>query len=104
MTSNRKFDLSPGTIAIHPGCKYEWPWKKWHGFSELARLFAHVVIVGTDEDLRTENTYFERRFDWPEDARIYIGKLDLRDTAALLRECAALISNDSGLKIGRAHV
>jgi ADP-heptose:LPS heptosyltransferase/2-polyprenyl-3-methyl-5-hydroxy-6-metoxy-1,4-benzoquinol methylase len=97
MTSNRKFDLSPGTIAIHPGCKYEWPWKKWHGFSELARLFAHVVIVGTDEDLRTENTYFERRFDWPEDARIYIGKLDLRDTAALLRECAALISNDSGL-------
>jgi 2-polyprenyl-3-methyl-5-hydroxy-6-metoxy-1,4-benzoquinol methylase len=97
MTSNRRFDLAPGTIAIHPGCKYEWPWKKWHGFSELARLFANVVIVGTNEDLRTENTYFERGFDWPEHARIFIGKLDLRDTAALLQQCAALVSNDSGL-------
>ena len=25
MASSRRFDLSPGTIAIHPGCKYEWP-------------------------------------------------------------------------------
>ena len=58
MTSNRRFDLPPGTVAIHPGCKYEWPWKKWHGFSELARLFANVVVVGTEEDLRAENTYF----------------------------------------------
>ena len=97
MTSNRRFDLSPGTIAIHPGCKYEWPWKKWHGFGELARLFENVVIVGTEEDLRTDNTYFERVFEWPDHARNFVGKLGLRDTAALLRECAALISNDSGL-------
>jgi ADP-heptose:LPS heptosyltransferase/SAM-dependent methyltransferase len=97
MTSNRRFDLPPGTIAIHPGCKYEWPWKKWHGFSELARLFSNVVIVGTEEDLRTDNTYFERVFEWPDHARNFVGKLGLRDTAALLRECAALVSNDSGL-------
>ena len=97
MTSNRRFDLSPGTIAIHPGCKYEWPWKKWHGFGELARLFENVVIVGTEEDLRTDNTYFERVFEWPDHARNFVGKLGLRDTAALLRECAALVSNDSGL-------
>jgi ADP-heptose:LPS heptosyltransferase len=97
MASNRKFDLPPGTIAIHPGCKYEWPWKKWHGFDELAGLFSSVVIVGTDEDLCTDNTYFQRSFAWPAHARSFAGKLGLRDTAALLRQCTALVSNDSGL-------
>ena len=97
MASNRKFGLPPGTIAIHPGCKYEWPWKKWHGFDELARLFSNIVIVGTDEDRRTDNTYFARPFSWPEHAQNFVGRLSLSDTAALLRECAALVSNDSGL-------
>jgi ADP-heptose:LPS heptosyltransferase/glycosyltransferase involved in cell wall biosynthesis/SAM-dependent methyltransferase len=97
MGSNRKFGLLPGTIAIHPGCKYEWPWKKWHGFDELARLFSNVVIVGTEEDLRTVNTYFEHPFSWPENVQNFVGKLGLSDTAALLQECAALVSNDSGL-------
>jgi glycosyltransferase involved in cell wall biosynthesis/2-polyprenyl-3-methyl-5-hydroxy-6-metoxy-1,4-benzoquinol methylase len=97
VASNRRFDLLPGTIAIHPGCKYEWPWKKWHGFDELARRFSNVVIVGAQEDVRTDNTYFRSAFAWPERALDFTGKLDLRDTAALLRECAALISNDSGL-------
>jgi ADP-heptose:LPS heptosyltransferase/2-polyprenyl-3-methyl-5-hydroxy-6-metoxy-1,4-benzoquinol methylase len=97
MTSNRRFDLSPGTVAIHPGCKHEWPWKKWHGFAELARLFSNVVIVGTEEDLCTDNTYFEQVFSWPDHVQNFVGKLGLSDTAALLRECAALVSNDSGL-------
>ena len=97
MASNRQFQLAPGTAAIHPGCKYEWPWKKWHGFDELARRFASVVIVGSPEDLRTDNTYFHRAFEWPVHAQDFTGKLSLADTAALLRECAALIANDSGL-------
>ena len=97
MASDRKFDLPPGTIAIHPGCKYEWYWKKWHGFDQLARRFQNVVIVGAEEDLRTDNTYFQRAFVWPAHAQNFIGKLDLRDTAALLKQCAALVCNDSGL-------
>jgi ADP-heptose:LPS heptosyltransferase/2-polyprenyl-3-methyl-5-hydroxy-6-metoxy-1,4-benzoquinol methylase len=97
MASPRQFQLPPGTVAIHAGCKYEWPWKKWHGFDELARRFASVVIVGSEEDQRTDNTYFRRGFKWPAHAQDFIGKLNLADTAALLRECAALISNDSGL-------
>ena len=97
IASSQKFDLPPGTIAIHPGCKEEWPWKKWHGFGELARLFSKVVIVGTEEDLRTDNTYFDHAFSWPEHAQNFVGKLSLSDTAALLKECAALVSNDSGL-------
>jgi ADP-heptose:LPS heptosyltransferase/glycosyltransferase involved in cell wall biosynthesis len=95
--SARRFELPPGTVAIHPGCKVEWPWKKWHGFDELARKFPSVVIVGSDEDLRTDGTYFRRDFVWPEHAQNFVGKLSLPDTAALLRACAAVVSNDSGL-------
>jgi ADP-heptose:LPS heptosyltransferase/ubiquinone/menaquinone biosynthesis C-methylase UbiE len=97
MPSTRQFNLPAGTLAIHPGCKYEWPWKKWHGFDELAGRFASVVVIGAEEDTRTDNTYFRRAFAWPEHARNFIGKLSLPDTAALLRECDALVSNDSGL-------
>ena len=97
MASDRRFDLPAGTVAIHPGCKYEWYWKKWHGFDELAHRFPNVVIVGTEEDLRTDNTYFKHDFAWPAHAQNFIGKLDLRDTAALLQQCTALVCNDSGL-------
>ena len=97
IASARCFELPPGTVAIHPGCKVEWPWKKWHGFDELARKFPHVVLVGADEDLRTDGTYFRREFAWPEHVQNFIGKLNLPDTAALLRACAAVVSNDSGL-------
>jgi ADP-heptose:LPS heptosyltransferase len=96
-SSNRRFELPPGAVAIHPGCKYEWPWKKWHGFDDLAHRFENVVVVGSPEDLRTDNTYFRRAFEWPAHALNFMGKLSLADTAALLRECAALIANDSGL-------
>jgi hypothetical protein len=47
VASARRFGLAPGTVALHPGCKADWPWKKWHGFAELAGLFPRVVIVGT---------------------------------------------------------
>ena len=97
VSSARRFRLPPGTVALHPGCKPDWPWKKWHGFDELARLFPSVVVVGTEADLRNEATYFRRAFEWPAHARSFVGKLNLKDTAALLSECAALVSNDSGL-------
>ena len=97
IASSRRFDLPPGTVAIHPGCKAEWPWKKWHGFDELAQKFMSVVIVGTQEDLLTKGTYFQRDFQWPAHAQNFVGKLTLADTAALLRQCAAVVSNDSGL-------
>ncbi len=48
--SARRFDLAPGTVALHPGCKPDWPWKKWHGFEELASRLPSVVIVGSNDD------------------------------------------------------
>ncbi|MGA7201112.1 MAG: glycosyltransferase [Candidatus Cybelea sp.] len=97
MKSTRRFGLPRDTIALHPGCKANWPWKKWHGFDELAALFPNVAVIGTPSDLDNRGTYFARPFRWPDHARDFIGKLDLRDTAALLSQCAALISLDSGM-------
>lgn len=97
ITSNRNFNLAPGTIALHPGCKPDWPWKKWHGFDELARLLHEVVIIGRKEDLDNKNTYFNREFSWPEHAKSYIDSLNLCDTAALISQCSALVANDSGI-------
>lgn len=97
MKSRRAFGLRPGTMAIHPGCKPDWPWKKWHGFADLARELAEVVILGTPADSDNSKTYFQKGYDWPEHAQNFIGKLSLVDTAALLGECAALVSNDSGI-------
>lgn len=95
--SNRKFDLPPNTVALHVGCKPDWPWKKWHGFDELAALLPEVALVGTPADLNNAGTYFQREFQWPAHVRNYIGQLSLLDTAALLKQCAALVSNDSGM-------
>ncbi|HEV7586929.1 MAG TPA: glycosyltransferase family 9 protein [Longimicrobium sp.] len=95
--SGRRFGLAPGTVALHPGCKAGWPWKKWHGFAELAALLPRVVVVGADEDRRVDGTYFGTPFRWPAHARDFTGALSLPDTAALLSECAALVANDSGL-------
>ena len=95
--SAAEFRLREGTVALHPGCKPGWPWKKWHGFEELAGELSNVVIIGTESDLDNRGTYFGRSFRWPGHAIDYTGKLSISDTAALIGQCAALVSNDSGL-------
>jgi ADP-heptose:LPS heptosyltransferase len=84
-------------VALHPGCKPDWPWKKWHGFEDLARRLPQVVVVGSPHDGENERTYFGRRFIWPSHVQNFAGALSLPDTAALIAECAALVANDSGL-------
>jgi ADP-heptose:LPS heptosyltransferase len=95
--SSRRFDLPPGTVALHPGCKPDWPWKKWHGFEDLARRLPSVVIVGSADDQQNERTYFRRRMTWPAHARDLSGTLTLADTAAVIQQSSALVANDSGL-------
>jgi len=91
------FGLRPGTVALHPGCKPGWPWKRWHGFEDLARALPDVVIVGTEADRNNRGTYFGRTFEWPGHAVDYTGKLGIEAVAALIAQSAALVSNDSGL-------
>lgn len=89
MKSGRQFDLPAGTLAIHAGCKAGWPWKRYGSFPAVAQHFESVVVLGTVEDVIAEG--------WPEHVKVYTGQLSLLDTAALISQCAALISNDSGL-------
>jgi ADP-heptose:LPS heptosyltransferase len=97
-TSGRRFDLEAGTVAIHPGCKPAWGWKRWHGHAALAGLLSSVVLVGTEADLADDPTaYFHAPGAWPSHVRSFVGALDLLDTAALLSQCDALVANDSGL-------
>lgn len=96
--SGRPFDLAPGTVALHPGCKPAWGFKRWHGFEALAEQLPDVVVVGTEADLADDATaYFHRRPRWPSHVVSWIGRLALADTAALLSQCAAVVANDSGL-------
>jgi hypothetical protein len=90
-------DVAPGSVALHPGCKPDWPWKKWHGFDELAARLPRVIVVGGDSDRINEGTYFRRPFAWPSHVRDLTGHVDLPGTAAVLSRCAALVANDSGL-------
>jgi ADP-heptose:LPS heptosyltransferase/glycosyltransferase involved in cell wall biosynthesis/SAM-dependent methyltransferase len=97
VASSRRFDLPTGTVVLHPGCKPEWPWKRWHGFDALAALLPAVAVVGTPADRDNRGSYFGHDFVWPPHVRDFTGQLSLADTAALIGQCAALVSNDSGL-------
>ena len=90
-------DVAPGSVALHPGCKPDWPWKKWHGFDDLAARLPRVIVVGGEGDRVYEGTYFRRPFAWPSHVRDLTGQVDLPGTAAVLSRCAALVANDSGL-------
>jgi ADP-heptose:LPS heptosyltransferase/2-polyprenyl-3-methyl-5-hydroxy-6-metoxy-1,4-benzoquinol methylase len=95
--SDRRFALPPGTVALHPGCKPDWHWKKWHGFADVAERLRSVVVVGSEADRDTGATYFRAPYAWPAHVRDFTGQLSLPDTAALLSQCAAVVANDSGI-------
>jgi ADP-heptose:LPS heptosyltransferase/glycosyltransferase involved in cell wall biosynthesis/2-polyprenyl-3-methyl-5-hydroxy-6-metoxy-1,4-benzoquinol methylase len=97
IASGRRFDLSPNTVALHAGCKPDWAWKKWHGFDELAAMLPEIALIGMPSDLDNAQTYFRKEFRWPPQVRNFVGTLSLPDTAALISQCKALVSNDSGL-------
>ncbi len=93
--SGRRFNVPAGTIAIHAGRKIGWEQKQWNGFGELLRHFEHFVLVGFGDDWSGyELGDYERHLARGRD---YVGLLTLRDTAALLAECAGVVTIDSGI-------
>jgi ADP-heptose:LPS heptosyltransferase len=96
VSSRRRFRLRPHTVALHSGCKPGWGFKRWHGFAELATHLPRAVVIGTAADLEADGACFPR-LKWPPHVRILAGRLSLPDTAALLRQCELLVSNDSGM-------
>jgi heptosyltransferase-2 len=84
-------------VAIAPGAGS--PRRRWPlpNYAELAlwlrQHFAHVVVVGGDEDISMAKELVQRVGPGVVNA---VGQLTLRQTAALLRRCRLFIGNDTG--------
>ncbi len=93
----RDFALAPGTIALHPGCKPAGPGSAGmvstssRGGSRMSSWSAPTPILTTQAPISAAP------FAWPAHVQNFAGQLSLGDTAALIRQCAALVANDSGL-------
>lgn len=86
-------------IGIAPGA--HWLTKRWQKekFIELSNLLiqrqkAKIVILGGREEVELSNEIKEALISQP---IIAAGKLSLMETAALLKRCKILITNDTGI-------
>ena len=87
--------VNPSTIVLAPGSKPgEMAAKRWPFFPELAEVLDDVVLVGTPDDL----THFDgSRMHFPSHVRSLVGRLSIRETAAVIAGAGAVVANDSGL-------
>ena len=120
-------EISRDTVVLYPGCKKEYPMKRWDKFDELADQFTDVAVVGSIDDLYLKNSIsfpywisqflveylryngkvakFARLFGkkynheqkFSKYVKNYIGQLSLSDTAALISQAGLFIGNDGGL-------
>jgi len=88
-----RWGVTANTVALAPGCKTgEMAVKRWPHFADLASRLSDVAVVGTPDDIGTN--------DFPAHARSFVGQLTLRQTAELMASAGAVVANDSGL----AHI
>ena len=87
MTAN---GVTSGFVAMAPGSI--WGTKRWPYYPELAtRLDRQVVVIGGPEDAALG----EAIVNASSKARSSVGQLSLRQSAALIKDAALLITNDS---------
>ena len=87
MTAN---GIAPGFVAMAPGSI--WGTKRWPYYPALAKLLDRpVVAIGGPEDAALGEAIVAAS---PR-ARSAIGRLSLRQSAALIKEAALLVTNDS---------
>jgi ADP-heptose:LPS heptosyltransferase len=90
-----RFGVGAKTLVIAPGCKSgKMAAKRWPYFIELARRFEDVAVVGMEDDLDNWNGSPMR---FPDHARLFVGRLTLRETAELMAAAGVVVGNDSGL-------
>jgi heptosyltransferase-2 len=83
--------VGPGFVAMAPGSI--WGTKRWPYFPELAKLLDRpVVVIGGPEDEPLGNAIVLAA---PSRAKSAVGELSLRQSAALIKKAALLITNDS---------
>ena len=87
----RERGVADGFVALAPGSI--WGTKKWPYYSELsARLGRQVVVIGGKEDATLGDAIVAAA---PDQAKSAVGQLTLRESAALLKHAALLVTNDS---------
>ena len=82
--------ITSGFVAMAPGSI--WGTKRWPCYPELAKLLdRQVVVIGGPEDA----SLGEAIANASPKARSSVGQLSLRQSAALIKEAALLVTNDS---------
>jgi len=91
------WDPGARTIALHPGASCpskRWPLERFARVGQsLAREGFHIAVVG-GEETRTFGESLRKAVG--EGVIDLTGRLDLRELAAFLSRCEALVTNDSG--------
>lgn len=84
--------IQDGFVALAPGSI--WGTKRWPYYPELAKLLAprQVVVIGGKEDAHLGDAIVAAS---PTSAHSAVGKLSLRESAAVIRRAGLLVTNDS---------
>lgn len=98
------FDISPGAVGMHLGCKVEgidWrKWKQWPYFHLLAKKFKNPILFGTEKDYENYMDWVPGA-KWSKNTKSLLGETPtVAELAAAISKCSIFISNDSGV----AHV
>ncbi|HTK55726.1 MAG TPA: glycosyltransferase family 9 protein [Gemmatimonadales bacterium] len=87
----RERGIADGFVALAPGSI--WGTKRWPFYPELAALLGRqVVVIGGKEDAALGDAVVAAA---PDKAKSAVGQLSLRESAALIRKAALLVTNDS---------
>ena len=87
----RDHGVADGFVALAPGSI--WGTKRWPYYAELAaKLERQVVVIGGKEDAALGEAIVAVA---PDMAKSAVGQLTLRESAALLKHAALLVTNDS---------
>ncbi len=80
-------------VAVHPWSsnpRKEWPMDRFHALMARLGSSARVVVLGGPQERQRISAA------WPQPAADLVGRLSLRQLAAVLKRVRLLISNDSG--------
>jgi hypothetical protein len=94
--STRRYGLAFETVAIHADRRFRATEAGRNFLQELSGLFRQVALVGAMAG-SADGGAFHWGVDWPSHVHDFVGKLDLRDTASLLSQCAGLITSNGDL-------
>ncbi|MBL7996388.1 lipopolysaccharide heptosyltransferase II [bacterium] len=101
MLAQEGFDTKKLTVGFHPGCNMQAALKRWapNNYAKLMQYFqeqwnAQLIIVGGQDEQEDVRHIESLLTDKPMN---FVGKASLHETAALIKLCTFLISNDSGI-------